>query len=112
MIRISAEGEDAEEELRSLRSWLLDEPEIRQHAVISWGAQALTKEEMGTGIDVLQLVTDNGWSAVAFAMAYRDWRRTRRSAAVVTIEHNGVTVSVNGADDQAVARITRALSQE
>ncbi|MFD5574003.1 effector-associated constant component EACC1 [Streptomyces cadmiisoli] len=80
-------------------------------SVIEWKPAAPTPGQMGTVIDVLQLITGNGWSAVAFALAYKDWRRTRTSDTPLTISYNGTQVAVSGADAEAVARITQVLTQ-
>ncbi|MFD8320882.1 effector-associated constant component EACC1 [Kitasatospora purpeofusca] len=112
-IRLSMDGVGAEDELRSLREWLQAKPEIRRHAVMSWEAAPPQGGRMGAGgMDWLQLITDNGWNAANFAMAYVAWRRTRRLTPTVTIECNGLTVTVDGADAETVARISRALTQE
>lgn len=112
-LRISMEGSGAESELRSLRAWLLETPEMRQHAKISRGMALPESGEMGSGtIDTLQFVTDNLWQVATFALAYATWRSTRRRTPTVTIERDGVTVTIEGHDEQAVERITRALSAQ
>ncbi|CDR06555.1 predicted protein [Streptomyces iranensis] len=112
VIRISMQGRGAEEELRSLRTWLLETPEVRQHSKISWDATAPEPGEMGSGTtEILQLVTDNVWQATTFALAYISWRSTRRRAPKVTIEHNGNRLAIEG-DEESVQRIVRALTRE
>lgn len=107
------EGVGAESELQSFRMWLLETPEIRQHAKISWVTPPPDPGEMGSGtVETLQLITDNLWQMATFALAYATWRNTRRRAPTVTIEHEGVTVVVEGHDEEAALRITRALTPQ
>ncbi|MEO3752593.1 hypothetical protein [Streptomyces sp. B6B3] len=112
-IRISMDGAGAAEELRSLREWLNDTPEVSRNAIISWEASPPKAGRMGTGaMDWIQLVTGNAWSAASFALAYVAWRRSRRATPTARIEHDGVVLSLDGADDETIVRITRALTQE
>ncbi|WP_234316366.1 MULTISPECIES: hypothetical protein [unclassified Streptomyces] len=112
-MRISMTGSHAEEELRSLRAWLLESPEIRQRAQISWETSPPKPGEMGgTTFEVLQLVTDNLWQTGTFALAYATWRKTRTRNHSVTIEYNGRQVTIEGDDSAAVERIAQAFDQE
>ncbi|MFF7259764.1 hypothetical protein ACFZCL_05635 [Streptomyces sp. NPDC008159] len=112
MMRISMEGPSADDELRSLRSWLLDTPEMRQHAKIQWESASPNASEMGGGaLDTLQLVTDNFWQIATFSLTYATWKKTRTRSPRVTIEYNGRTVTVEGDDSETVERIVQALTE-
>ncbi|MFJ2058039.1 hypothetical protein ACIOMM_19090 [Streptomyces sp. NPDC087908] len=112
-MRISMVGEGSEAELRSLRLWLLESPEIRRHAKISWESNEPKAGEMGTGaIEAIQLVTDNLWQLSTFVLGFAAWRNTRTRNTAITIEHDGQRVTIEGADDASIERITRALSQD
>ncbi|WP_406264413.1 hypothetical protein OH779_14570 [Actinacidiphila glaucinigra] len=112
LMRLRVDGEGAEDELRSLREWLLDDPDIRYYATISWDSAPPEPGEMGA-TEWLQLVTDNGWQVANFAVAYLAWRRTRRSGCELTIERNGITVTIKGISDTEIAEhIERSLSGE
>ncbi|MFJ4242790.1 hypothetical protein ACIP17_19505 [Streptomyces iakyrus] len=103
-------GHGADEELRSLRSWLLETPEIRRHARISWQTGDPSPTEMGAGaVETLQLITDNFWQIATFSLSYAAWRSTRRRAPRVTIEYNGNSVTIEGSDDETAERIVQAL---
>ncbi|MDX3851764.1 effector-associated constant component EACC1 [Streptomyces sp. AK02-01A] len=107
------EGQGAEEELRSLRTWFLETPDIRRHAKISWETPAPEPGGMSGGaVEILQLITDNVWQATTFALAYTSWRATRRNTPRVTIEHNGNTLVIEGHDEESAQRIARALTRE
>lgn len=113
MMRISMDGPGADEELRSLRSWLLETPEIRQHAKISWETVDPHPDEMGAGaLDTLQLITDNFWQIATFSLTYVTWRKTRTRSPRVTIECNGKTVIIEGSDSGTVERVIQALTEE
>lgn len=112
IIRLTMDGDGAEEELRSLCEWLLNDPDIRNHARVSWESAPPKPGEMGAA-EWLQVITDNGWQVANFTVAYLTWRQTRPIAPEVTIERNGVTVTVKGADDTEIAeRIAAAFSRE
>jgi hypothetical protein len=113
MMRISMVGLGADEELRSFRSWLLETPEIRQHAKISWETAEPDPGDMGAGaLDTLQLITDNFWQIATFSLSYAAWRKTRTRSPRVTIEYNGKAVTLEGSDNAAVERIIQALTEE
>ncbi|WP_443066999.1 effector-associated constant component EACC1 [Streptomyces sp. NBC_01261] len=106
-------GQGADEELRSLRSWLLESPEVRRHAKISWENPALPAGTMGTdALSVLQLATDNVWQIATFSISYAAWRKTRTRSPRVTLEYNGNSVIIEGCDPEMVERIIRSLSEE
>jgi hypothetical protein len=113
MMRISMVGSGADEELRSFRSWLLDTPEIRQHAKISWETAEPDPGEMGAGaLETLQLITDNFWQIATFSLSYAAWRETRTRSPRVIIEYNDKVVTLEGSDNAAVERIIQALTEE
>jgi hypothetical protein len=58
---------DPDQETASLHAWLNAEPGIRQHAQIRLVASKLDMHEMGGGIDLLQLVVDDGFQALNHA---------------------------------------------
>ncbi|MEU9485817.1 hypothetical protein AB0D83_19515 [Streptomyces decoyicus] len=112
-LQISMEGPGAESELRSFRTWLLETPEMRQHAKFSWVTPPPPPGAMGSGtVETLQLITDNLWQVATFALAYASWRSTRRKTPTVTIEHEGVSVVIEGHDEESALRITRALTPQ
>ncbi|GGV44456.1 effector-associated constant component EACC1 [Streptomyces spectabilis] len=112
-MQIRMDGPGADEELRSLRLWLLEIPEIRQHAKISWLTVDPQPEEMSAGaLDALQLVTDNLWQMATFSLAYATWRKTRVRSPRVTVEYNGKIVTIEGDDSDVVERVIRTLAEE
>jgi membrane-associated two-gene conflict system component 1 (EACC1) len=111
-IEIRMSGHGAEEELRSLYAWLQDEPDVRHTAemTLTAGAGIPGEGEMGTAIDVIQLVIGDGFQALNLALAYATWRGTRAKHPSVTIEHAGIKVMLDDADGDMVKKIVDLLS--
>ena len=109
LIKIRMNDRQSEDELRSLYFWLRDEPEVRTHARISLVPEEPETGTMGTAFEILQFVTDTGFQALNFAVAYAAWRASRASKPQVTIEYNNkkIILSANGKD--AVDEIIRIL---
>ncbi|WP_404199756.1 effector-associated constant component EACC1 [Streptomyces tauricus] len=64
-------------ELRSLRGWLRADPVVRRSVVVGVRGGVQGSGEMGSALDVLGLVTGNGWSAASFVVAVAAWRQSR-----------------------------------
>jgi hypothetical protein len=66
---------------------------------------------MGSAAEVIQLVTENGWSAASFVMAVVAWKRTRPQTPQITISRDDTTVSLTNCSDEEVERVIRILSE-
>ncbi|MFI6729825.1 hypothetical protein [Streptomyces atratus] len=99
-------------DLRQLAQWLRQDTSIRTGATIALQSAPPAEGEMGTALDVIALITQTGFSVASLAVAISAWRRTRPSTPVVTIERNGVRVTVDSGDPAAVTRLVRALESE
>lgn len=64
---------------------------------------------MGGVLDVLELVTGNGWSAASFVLAVAAWRQTRPSSPQVTIRRGNVEVSISNGSEDELARALAVL---
>ncbi|WP_326797718.1 hypothetical protein OG946_21740 [Streptomyces sp. NBC_01808] len=112
VIRVRMDGAGAEDELRSLRTWLEAEPEVSRHAAMSWATPPTQPGHMGPEVmEWLQLVTDTAWNAANFVLAYAAWRRTRHDKPTVTVEYDGARVTINDAEPETVAALIRTLSR-
>ncbi|MFF3467608.1 hypothetical protein [Streptomyces sp. NPDC002619] len=110
-IQVRVDGvRQQEAELRSLQGWLRREPAARGENV-SLGGKAPEPGSMGQLIDVLELVTGNGWSAASFVLSLVAWRQTRPRPARVVIRRGDVEVSLAEGTDEEVRRIVAALEQ-
>jgi hypothetical protein len=105
---VMVEGD--EDELRSLAQWLRAEPSLRSAAVSLKQAPA-RPGDMGSWVEAVQLVTDNGWQAASFVLSLMTWRQTRPQQPVVTIRHGEVEVSVPCDRPEEAARIAALLQQ-
>ncbi|MFD0652068.1 hypothetical protein ACFQ2Y_29555 [Streptomyces malaysiensis subsp. malaysiensis] len=65
--------------------------------------------QMGVVTDVLQLITDNAWSAASFALALSTWRQTRPHARRITVRRGDLTVSLDGGGDEELRRLLDVL---
>ncbi|GAA0271240.1 hypothetical protein GCM10010302_06000 [Streptomyces polychromogenes] len=110
---IRLDGESPVRDLRQLAQWLRQNPAIRTRAAITLQPAPTAEGEMGgAALDVIALVTETGFSAANLVLAISAWRRTRPSTPGVTIERDGVRVTVDSGDPAEIARLTRALDSE
>ncbi|MDT3445596.1 effector-associated constant component EACC1 [Pseudofrankia sp. BMG5.37] len=109
VIRVRA---DSEEAVHSFARWLRDDPDVRRHAVISLEAAEARGGEMGGALDIVSLVIDTNFQILNFGLAYLAWRATRSKPSPVRIERpDGVTVTLNDADPEVIARLLRRLEE-
>ncbi|MFF9346623.1 hypothetical protein [Streptomyces sp. NPDC014734] len=106
------DGDSQGRDLCQLAQWLRQDTTIRTGATITLQPAPPTAGEMGTALDVIALITQTGFSAASLALAISAWRRTRPSTPVVTIERNGVRMTVDSGEPAEVARLVRALESE
>ena len=109
-IQIRVAGQDADQELRSLYAWLLEDSDLRRQAQASLVVTEPQPAEMGGALELIQLVVDSGFQALSLALAYASWRATRPSRPQVTIERDGVNITLDDAEPDAVEAIVRGLS--
>ncbi|SPE49393.1 hypothetical protein SNS2_1080 [Streptomyces netropsis] len=67
---------------------------------------------MGTTADVLQLITDNGWSAANFVLALVAWKRTRPRDPAVTVRRDDLADALTDCSEEQISRIIRLLQEE
>ncbi|TXS02921.1 hypothetical protein EAO73_19460 [Streptomyces sp. col6] len=110
-MRVEIRVEPADDELRSLLTWLRRDPDIRRTASVELCEQPPREGEMGAVADVLQLVTENGWSAANFAVALAAWKQTRRRAERVTVRYEDLVDALTDCSPEEIERITRLLQE-
>ncbi|WP_318654381.1 effector-associated constant component EACC1 [Streptomyces sp. WA6-1-16] len=96
-------------ELRSLQGWLRSDPDVRRTAVSDVRGSGPRPGEMGSALDVLQLVTGNGWSAASFVLALVAWRQTRPQQPRVEIHRGDTVIVLTDCSPDEIERATRAL---
>jgi hypothetical protein len=121
-VEILAGGASPGEELRSLLTWLLDEPEF--HGRVRLREAAPHRGKMGLDVSALVLAFASGGGAVLATTALRTlgnvivtWMKTRTSPVDVTVRWaNGAEVTlaadeVNGLSADGVARLLDDLTK-
>ncbi|MFI9836321.1 hypothetical protein ACIHFD_04770 [Nonomuraea sp. NPDC051941] len=111
-ICIRFDGSGSEQELRSLRGWLMDDPEVRRHTKIRLGGAPVEDGEMGSALEVIELITNSGFQVLTFALAYVSWRSTRPAKPSITIEYNGAKIVLEEGDPETVEKIVRMLEPD
>ncbi|MFJ6889694.1 hypothetical protein ACIQRC_33305 [Streptomyces californicus] len=109
-MRLEVRLESGAGELRSLQGWLRSDPDVRRSAEIEVRGNTPRPGEMGTALDVLQLVTGNGWSAASFVLALVTWRQTRSQRPRVEIRHGETVIVLTDCSPEEIARATTALN--
>jgi hypothetical protein len=108
---VCVDGPQQEDDLRSLHDWLRREPAVRKTARLGLRDAPAASGTMGSTLDVLELVTGNGWSAAAFIMSVVTWRSTRPRRPRVTVRRGDVEITVLEGTDEEIARLVRQLEQ-
>ncbi|MFJ6427005.1 effector-associated constant component EACC1 [Streptomyces hydrogenans] len=104
-VRVQSDTRD----LRSLQGWLRSDPDVRRTVATDMQGSTPRPGEMGSTLDVLQLVTGNGWSAASFIVAVAAWRQTRPQRPPVEIHHGDTVIVLTDSTPEEIARVTRAL---
>ncbi|MFE3215568.1 effector-associated constant component EACC1 [Streptomyces antimycoticus] len=110
-MRIDVAVNGGEAELRSLLDWLRRDPAARRGAHVELVQAEPAPGQMGMLTDVLQLVTENAWSAASFALALSTWRQTRPHARRITVRRGDLTVDLDGGDDEELRRLIDVLER-
>lgn len=111
LVQVRVEGDRQETELRSLHDWLRQEPAARR-ARVSLLEQPPPPGAMGSLLDVLQLVTGNGWSAASFVVSVMAWRQTRPRPPRTTVRRGGVEVTLAEGTEAEVQRLVALLEAD
>ncbi|WP_338326658.1 effector-associated constant component EACC1 [Streptomyces lasalocidi] len=96
-------------ELRSLQGWLRADPVVRRSTAVGVRGGGPEPGEMGTALDVLELVTGNGWSAASFVLAVAAWRQSRPQRPKVEIRRGETVIVLAEGSEDDIARAVRAL---
>ncbi|GAA1676408.1 effector-associated constant component EACC1 [Streptomyces yatensis] len=110
-MRIDVAVNGGEAELRSLLDWLRRDPAARRGAHVELVQAEPAPGQMGVLTDVLQLVTENAWSAASFALALSTWRQTRPHTRRITVRRGDLTVDLDGGGDEELRRLIDALER-
>ncbi|MFI6514963.1 hypothetical protein ACIBF1_05300 [Spirillospora sp. NPDC050679] len=111
-IHIRLNGPAADDDLHSLYDWFHTDPAVRQNARMSLQSAPPAPGEMGTTLDVIQLLVSSGFSAASLVVSIRAWLDTRSSQPDVTIERNGTKISLTDASTEQISKIIETLDDD
>ncbi len=106
-VRIRSDGTD-DMTLHQLYRWLSNDSELAYEGTVEGRAPSGTGQ-MGA-LEVIDVTLTHVTSLGSLVMAYASWRAARRDSSSVTFERDGVSVTVQDASPQTIARIMDALS--
>jgi len=110
--RFRVEGDDEGQALNSLHQWLMQDPDVTRWSTVSLEAGDTVAGEMGPVFDVLTVALSNSIALGNLIVAYLSWRDSRPRSPTVSIERDGVVVSLADSSPQTVSRIVEALSDQ
>ncbi|WP_439676778.1 effector-associated constant component EACC1 [Embleya sp. MST-111070] len=111
-MRVELQVSGGENELRSLYAWLGRDPGLRGTARTSLsGREPSRLDEMGSVLDVIQLITDSGWSAASLAVAVAAWRGTRPRSPQITVRRGASEITLTDMSEAEVQRLLAFLDQ-
>jgi hypothetical protein len=96
------------DDIRSLHTWLRDEPAVRTFGNPTTSSTQ-PPGEMGTGLEVLALVLGTGLSAAQLALSIIMWRATRDKPVRVVIERDDRLVPVDTTSPEQAEEIAARL---
>ncbi|MHC5902460.1 effector-associated constant component EACC1 [Streptomyces sp. S6] len=127
-LEIRAASDDADHTTLDLYRWLEQDPDVRDHAVLSRRSLDLDTEldgdfdgecdgdfDLGTmgSVEIINLVLSQGVALANLALSYATWRTARPTATGITITANGRTVTLSGeCDAETVRRILESLDAD
>lgn len=111
-IDIRMQGDAADEELRSLYKWLLDEPELRQAADLQLVAKEPQSGEMGAALDMISMVATSAIALPGMIEVIRNWRRTRLRKPQITIQRGDLKATFVDIDAEAVIKLLEELDED
>ncbi|MEV6050273.1 hypothetical protein [Streptomyces sp. NPDC052107] len=99
----TASGEGLE---ASLRRWLAADPELRgEVAVVAPPGLPAPGAMGGGGLDVVNVVVSNAIALGSLLVALAGWRSARPRPPQLTLERNGVVVTVHDASPETVEQV-------
>ncbi|MFC6880296.1 MULTISPECIES: effector-associated constant component EACC1 [Actinomadura] len=115
-VLIYMSGSGAEEELRSLHDWLLNEPDVRRYSRLSLRTAEVKPGEMGGALEAVQVMFEDSATLMNLLLAFAAWRgtrgRRRNEATIAVFERDGIKVTIENASPEAIEAAAKALRAE
>jgi len=110
-LMLAVGGSANQEQLQSLRDWLLADRAVRQYANAELGeSQPAVAGRQGPAFDVVSLAISSGFSASSLGVAIASWRASRPDQPAVTIERsNGAKITFSGSLTEEDQQLLLAL---
>jgi hypothetical protein len=110
--RFRVEDDDEVQALASLHQWLLQDPDVTRWSAVSLGTGNTAPGEMGPVFDVVTVVLSNTIALGSLVVAYLSWRDSRPRSPTVSIERDGVVVSLTDSSPETVSRVIEAFNDQ
>ncbi|MDJ1134157.1 effector-associated constant component EACC1 [Streptomyces iconiensis] len=107
-VTLSIAGDSSGQNIAALRDWLRNETALRS-ALLAPQAEQEGRGHMGPSLDLIDLFLEHFESLASLLFTVLAWRNTRPTAPSVQITHNGITVTLDSADPDAIRRVAEAL---
>ena len=110
-ITVDAQGDDAV--AHDLYYWLRQDRELRRHAEAELARASEASDRMNAG-EIINMFVSNGIAAASLLVnIVVAWRAARPSPpGAVTIERDGMTVTVHDGSDETLRRVVELLASE
>ncbi|MFF8945845.1 hypothetical protein ACF1A5_26895 [Streptomyces sp. NPDC014864] len=105
-IRVVSDGLS---DVHDLYRWLSEDPDVRNEAEVELAEAEAFPEALGA-LELINVVISNATALGSLLVSISTWRSARGREAEVRVERNGVRVSVEGADPEAIQDLLRQLS--
>ncbi|MGN9844239.1 effector-associated constant component EACC1 [Nonomuraea sp. H19] len=108
-IYIAMNGNEAEQEVRSLCTWLQEDDYIRRNAQVTFQASPPSQGSMGPDFETIELLVSSGFELANLALAYLSWRASRIERPPVTIRRGDIEVTLSESDPETIRKVFDAL---
>jgi hypothetical protein len=114
VLQLDVQGDDDEDETRSLYRWLIDDPVAIRQAELSWATDGSAPAGSMGGPEIIEAVVQNGIALGSLLVSYLQWKQAsrRRDTATIEIRHGDRVYSVRGTSEESVAEVVRAIERQ
>ena len=110
--RFRVEADDEGQTVASLHQWLAQDPDVARWSTVHLEADDTVPGAMGPVLDVVTVIISNSLALGGLVVAYLSWRDSRPRSPKVSIERDGVVVSLTDSSPETVSRVIAALSDQ